>query len=85
MPRRAGLNQQISLFTSERKYDLNVETHKRVHHVEVRWRYPEDYLATLNGQTGAVSGTAGDRRCTYTLDGDTPRRCRPIRWPAIGW
>ncbi len=26
MPRLAGLNQQISFFTSERKYDLNVET-----------------------------------------------------------
>ncbi|MBF5093761.1 conjugal transfer protein TrbG [Azospirillum sp. INR13] len=90
MPRRAGLNQQISLFTSERKYDLNVETHRRTHHVEVRWRYPEDYLATLNGQARAVSVATGgdrwdrttelayrDRRCTYTLDGDTPE-WRPV-------
>jgi len=84
MPRRAGLNQQISVFTSERKYDLNVETHKRVHHVEVRWRYPEDWLATLNGPqelAGRASSEGRDRttelayrnrRCTYTLDGDTP-------------
>nr|WP_206692376.1 TrbG/VirB9 family P-type conjugative transfer protein [Azospirillum sp. INR13] len=84
MPRRAGLNQQISVFTNERKYDLNVETHKRVHHVEVRWRYPEDWLATLNGPA-TVAGAATveardrttelayrDRRCSYTLDGDTP-------------
>ncbi|HEY0837369.1 MAG TPA: TrbG/VirB9 family P-type conjugative transfer protein [Azospirillum sp.] len=87
MPRRAGLNQQISIFTSERKYDLNVETHRRTHHVEVRWRYPEDYLATLNGQPTALPATdrrdrttelaTRDRRCTYTLDGDTPA-WRPV-------
>ncbi|AWK86002.1 TrbG/VirB9 family P-type conjugative transfer protein [Azospirillum thermophilum] len=87
MPRRAGLNHQISIFTSERKYDLNVETHKRTHHVEVRWRYPEDYLATLNGQPVNVPATDRrdrttelayrDRRCTYTLDGDTPE-WRPV-------
>lgn len=88
MPRRAGLNQQISVFTSERKYDLNVETHKRVHHVEVRWRYPEDWLVALNGQaTASVVGTPRsdrttelayrDRRCAYTLDGDTPE-WRPV-------
>ncbi|MGQ9370713.1 TrbG/VirB9 family P-type conjugative transfer protein [Azospirillum sp. ST 5-10] len=86
MPRRAGLNHQISLFTNERKYDLNVETHKRTHHVEVRWRYPEDWLAALNGPRPVVSSAARDRttelayrdrRCTYTLDGDTPE-WRPV-------
>ena len=89
MPRRAGLNHQISIFTSERKYDLNVETHRRTHHVEVRWRYPEDYLATLNGQAAAIPAAGGDRRdrttdlayrdrrCTYALDGDTPA-WRPV-------
>lgn len=89
MPRRAGLNQQISLFTNERKYDLNVETHRQVHHVEVRWRYPEDWLATLNGPQALSSGAPSegrdrttelatrDRRCGYTLDGDTPE-WRPV-------
>ena len=89
MPRRAGLNQQISLFTNERKYDLNVETHKRTHHVEVRWRYPEDWLAALNGPAALTGGSPSeprdrttelafrDRRCAYTLDGDTPA-WRPV-------
>ncbi len=58
----------------------------------MRWRYPEDYLATLNGQAAAFLVAAGDRRdrttelayrdrrCTYTLDGDTPE-WRPVPTP----
>src|SRR3546814_11724891 len=82
MPRRAGLNHQISIFTDQRKYDLNVETWTRTHHVEVRWRYPEDVLAALNHRSWAPASeptrdrTTGlayrDRYCGYELAGDTP-------------
>ncbi|MFM2045785.1 MAG: hypothetical protein RLY86_4361, partial [Pseudomonadota bacterium] len=49
MPRRAGLKHQVSIFTDRRKYDLDVQTWTQTHHVEVRWKYPEDVLAALNG------------------------------------
>lgn len=88
MPRRAGLDHQISIFTDQRKYDLDVQTWTRTHHVEVRWRYPEDVLAALN-QGGrelpagapARDRTTGmayrDRFCGYELRGDTPA-WRPV-------
>ena len=83
MPRRAGLDHQVSIFTDQRKYDLDVRTWTRTHHVEVRWRYPEDVLAALNSPGRATAQgdpsrdrTTGmayrDRFCGYELRGDTP-------------
>ena len=85
MPRRAGLDQQLSIFTDERKYDLDVQTWTRTHHVEVRWRYPEDVLKALNkGGRELAAGhdrTTGlvyrDRFCGYTVTGPDPA-WRPV-------
>lgn len=82
MPRRAGLDHQISVFTDQRKYDLNVMTWARSHHVEVRWRYPEDVLAALNRTRADADPDAGGdrsagvpfqpRSCAYRIEGATP-------------
>lgn len=82
VPRRAGLDHQVSVFTDQRKYDLKIETWTRTHHVEVRWRYPEDVLARLNGAGAPPPGLPpldrttgmdpGTRDCRYVLSGDTP-------------
>lgn len=67
MPRRAGLDHQISVFTDQRKYDLNVMTWARSHHVEVRWRYPEDVLAALNRTRADADPDAGGDRSAGLL------------------
>jgi type IV secretion system protein TrbG len=82
MPRRAGLDHQVSIFTDARKYDLRIQTWTKTHHVEVRWRYPEDVLAALNRGGRDLAGVADrdrttglayrDRNCRYALDGGTP-------------
>lgn len=88
VPRRAGLDHQVSIFTDRRKYDLDIQTWTRTHHVEVRWRYPEDVLDALNksgrqlatGEPGRdrTTGMAyRDRFCGYELRGDTPE-WRPV-------
>jgi type IV secretion system protein VirB9 len=84
MPRRAGLDHQVSIFTDARKYDLRIETWTKTRHVEVRWRYPEDVLAALNRGGEPVNPGAGpirdrvtgldarSRWCGYELAGATP-------------
>ncbi len=91
MPRQAGLVQQLSILTDRRKYDLQVETFTRTHHVEVRWRYVEDYVRQAAGAGARDGGPAApadrvtgmaprDRHCGYQLYGATPR-WRPTRTP----
>ncbi|HET8729069.1 MAG TPA: TrbG/VirB9 family P-type conjugative transfer protein [Alphaproteobacteria bacterium] len=82
MPRRAGLDHEVAIFTDQRKYDLRVETWTETHHVEVRWRYPEDILAALNSPGRGAAGERmpnpapnrayRDRFCGYDLEGGTP-------------
>lgn len=73
MPRRAGLKHQVSIFTDQRKYDLDVQTWTRTRHVEVRWRYPEDVLAVLNGRARPeASHRSRLRHCAWRIDGDAP-------------
>jgi type IV secretion system protein VirB9 len=85
MPRRAGLRQSVTVFTNMRKVDLQVRTYRQggPHHVEVRWRDPEAYLAALNdhpapGRLGpddrdpTTDMPFRDRNCAYAVEGDSP-------------
>lgn len=74
MPRRAGLDHQVSIFTDARKYDLRVETWTKTRHVEVRWRYPEDVLAALNRGGQPVEQRQGGRTRDRATGLDTRSR-----------
>jgi type IV secretion system protein TrbG len=75
---KAGLDLHGSILTDRRKYDINFKTFKKTKHIEVRWHYPDKYLAQINGHVPVLKpGVPGidaprDRHCAYEISGDQP-------------
>lgn len=93
MPANKGLDKQAFIMTDERMYKLRIITlgpNSRSANVLVRWKYPEDYLRQLNGESPApriierdrLTGLAyRDRYCDYQLEASSTPAWMPEKTP----